>query len=78
MVISANMAKSGRKTRTKKIGSKVSTPTAMANTPFGIVMDAEDAIEEKNSDNAPITFTIPVTQQMPASATTPLNATFLF
>ena len=47
----------------------------MANTPFGIVISAEDAVEEKTSDSAPITIPIPATQQMPASTTTPQNAT---
>ena len=71
------MAKKEEK-QEQKDGFKVSTPTAMTNTPSRIFMDAEDTTEEKSSENAPLTITISVTQQMPASTTTSQNATIPF
>ena len=36
-----------------------------ANILLGIIVGADNSNKEKNSENAPITITIPVTQQLP-------------
>ena len=42
------------------------------------VIAAEDAVKEQTLNSAPITITISITQQMPASTTTTQNATIPF
>ena len=48
--------------------------SANINTSSVIAVGAENTPEEKNAENAPITITIPVSQQIANTASTPQNA----
>ena len=68
------MAKSGRRKRTKSVATKYLHAQLRQTTFQNCYGCRECHRKRKTPDSAPITITIPVTQQMPASTITPYNA----
>ena len=62
------------KQKQKQVLKQNSNTSDLANTTLGNITGADISSEEKNSEHAPITITIPVTQQATANANPPQNA----
>ena len=62
----------------KNKNKKSDNVSAVATTSAGTAGGADNSIEEKSSENAPITITVPVPQQSATNASLPQNAPIPF